>query len=205
MSDIETRLGLTQDRLVLYALLAGGDYDGGIQGCGAETARKIALSGVGDDLISQIRDAISWPSVDSMISGWQQKIRTELQSRSLTVGGTRAATLLSKHINSFPPRAPAASYIHPTTSNTQRQFYPHGAGQWKGVTQPNLLRLLRICKGKLFYDDPRQLLKLFEDNVLEGAVLRLIYSVSSSLIQDALIGTYLVQLDSGNMRMAPGG
>uniref|UniRef100_A0A0W0EXD0 XPG-I domain-containing protein n=1 Tax=Moniliophthora roreri TaxID=221103 RepID=A0A0W0EXD0_MONRR len=50
---IATILGLTQLRLILYALLVGNNFNNGVLGIGPEIAYGLALAGVGDNLISQ--------------------------------------------------------------------------------------------------------------------------------------------------------
>lgn len=48
--DIEGKSRLKREGLVLFAMLAGGDYGKGLHGCGPETALKAAQLGIGINL-----------------------------------------------------------------------------------------------------------------------------------------------------------
>lgn len=49
------QVNLSQDGLILIALLSGGDYSNGVEGCGPQVAAGLARCGFGDSLVAKIR------------------------------------------------------------------------------------------------------------------------------------------------------
>ncbi|KAF5334432.1 hypothetical protein D9611_014463 [Ephemerocybe angulata] len=57
--DVRNKLGLDRGRLILYSLVAGGDYGEGLHGGGMVSASEIALSPIGRDLQSYLNPSTS--------------------------------------------------------------------------------------------------------------------------------------------------
>src|SRR6266478_4398815 len=57
----EDTVGLRRGGFLLIALLAGGDYDDGIPGCGVSIALGLAKTGLGDGLLSAL-ETLSGPA-----------------------------------------------------------------------------------------------------------------------------------------------
>ncbi|KAF8057456.1 PIN domain-like protein [Lyophyllum atratum] len=72
---------LSRGGLLLFALLAGGDYDPGIGGCGCMTARALAACGFGDSLL-EAATSMSGMGLQNWLHGWRLNLKYELQSNS---------------------------------------------------------------------------------------------------------------------------
>ena len=53
---VQEMVGLSPGGLLLFALLSGGDYDNGVEGCGAVTALGLAKCGFGDQLLASLKN-----------------------------------------------------------------------------------------------------------------------------------------------------
>jgi holliday junction resolvase YEN1 len=53
---MQEMVGLSPGGLLLFASLSGGDYDNGVEGCGAITALGLAKCGFGDQLLASLKD-----------------------------------------------------------------------------------------------------------------------------------------------------
>lgn len=65
--------GLTHKDILLLALMAGGDYDEGITGCGSATALEIARADYANRLYDLLRR-------DLPVESWQQELVHELST-----------------------------------------------------------------------------------------------------------------------------
>ena len=63
-------VALTPGGLLLIALMAGGDYDSGISGCGVSTSHGLAKCGFGDDLLTVAKTLPDDDSFQSFLGTW---------------------------------------------------------------------------------------------------------------------------------------
>ena len=74
---IRREVGLDRDGFVLFALLAGGDYEvKGLPGCGPKTAMKLAKEGLGRGLRG---------ATPATIYAWREQLRSALRGKSIEV------------------------------------------------------------------------------------------------------------------------
>lgn len=176
--DIAEDVRLTADRFIFFAILQGGDYDGGVPGCGQHTAAALAKSGIADDLIKSIRKARSEQEASAVIQQWKVRAKTKASSADLGLGKQARRKLLEAlERREFPKAEALRLYTHPATSRTHPD-YLSDARTWSSLHFPSLRRLVTFCNNRLDWQDRDQLLKTFYGNIWEGVVLRLIYSVS---------------------------
>ncbi|KAF8067520.1 PIN domain-like protein [Lyophyllum atratum] len=92
---------LTRGGLLLFALMAGGDYDPGIKGCGPKTAHAMAKCGFGDALIDAAM-TMSGAVLQEFLSSWRKDLQHELQSNSLRWMDGRCISIARKITDEFP-------------------------------------------------------------------------------------------------------
>ncbi|KZP18881.1 hypothetical protein FIBSPDRAFT_955849 [Athelia psychrophila] len=93
---------LTRGSLILIALLAGGNYDqGGISGCRASLASRVALYGLGDQLLG-IAMCHSGSDLDGALAGWRDDLRRALCDDPKNIIGRRCGSIASKINSTFP-------------------------------------------------------------------------------------------------------
>ncbi|KAJ6495565.1 PIN domain-like protein [Mycena vitilis] len=80
-ADAVQALGLTRGGLLLFALLAGGDYHSGIHSVGKVTASGLARCGFGDQLL-EAYERCSQPQFQTFLAGWRAEVNAELHSNS---------------------------------------------------------------------------------------------------------------------------
>ncbi|KAF5385984.1 hypothetical protein D9615_002413 [Tricholomella constricta] len=74
------RLGLSRGDLILYALLAGGDYHNGVDGFGPKLSFGLARCGFGNALLKAYED--NGPHIQPFLTRWRNDINTELATNS---------------------------------------------------------------------------------------------------------------------------
>ena len=128
---------LTYKDLILVALLSGGDYHPGIEGCGPSAAVALARAGFGAQLVDKIESlALSVQRIenkptkiklgdrekrelDTFLEHWRADMVNELRNNShgfLKRKNTRAANNLQSMGASFPDVNLLMAYINPVTS-----------------------------------------------------------------------------------------
>ncbi|KAJ2930940.1 hypothetical protein H1R20_g6163, partial [Candolleomyces eurysporus] len=188
-SQIEDKLGFTQSRLLFYALAAGGDYNPGLPGCGQAYASQLALAGVGDKLVptsTQLKDY----GLAECVKEWRTATSEDLLHHSYKVS-RGAERVLSNEIRVFPSIDILRLYINPVTSFSTPGERP-SMSAWSTVQQPNVPALVEFSRNHLGWSNPDNVKKTFENNVWEGALVRLLYSpVCSWDAADRTVGTTL--------------
>lgn len=181
-ADIETKLGLGGDQILLYSLLAGGDYDPGVSGCGQSYALKLAMSPISQSMRDKLMDSSeSSQATLQSLGTWRTNARAALHNEgTLLTVPHRAKKLLEDALNnSFPNPDIVHLYTHPATSLNgphHQSLHPH---VWShAVAYPCLADLFNFCKRVLGWTDETLLLSTLEHNVWDGVILRLLYSVS---------------------------
>ncbi|KAK1759033.1 PIN domain-like protein [Echria macrotheca] len=109
MQDLEAAMPpLRRPDMFLLAMMAGGDYDGGLPGCGPPAALAAARGWFGKQLEALIIGMHS----DESLAGWKQKLAGELKTRWPSV----AASISRVKIDTFPSRTLANYYLRPLVS-----------------------------------------------------------------------------------------
>ncbi|KAF5313491.1 hypothetical protein D9611_008632 [Ephemerocybe angulata] len=152
------KVSLDHGQLVLYALVAGGDYGGGLRGGGTASACEIARSSIGRSFSDHLKQEHGGGTLDE----WRKQTLTALNSENARTLGisTRTRNLLAKHINSFPTPGALDAYMHPATSLTHPAWLP-STDNWSLVQQPNVPQIVDLCRQR---------------NVWEGIIFRLMLS-----------------------------
>ncbi|KAI5123989.1 hypothetical protein M0805_006400 [Coniferiporia weirii] len=75
------QVGMTQGGMILFALLAGGDYDKGVDRFGKAVAHALARCGFGDELLEVARRR-KVQDTRNFLPGWRHRINKELRENS---------------------------------------------------------------------------------------------------------------------------
>lgn len=77
---------MSQGGFLLLALLSGGDYDDGVEGCGAMTTLGLAKYGFGAQLVDALTNyhnqKLSAEAWDNFLVQWRAEMRHELTNNS---------------------------------------------------------------------------------------------------------------------------
>ncbi|PBL04470.1 hypothetical protein ARMGADRAFT_1022882 [Armillaria gallica] len=105
---------LTQGGLFLFAILLGGDYADGLQGCGQKTAHALCQTSLGDELFTAV--TIMGPTaLDDFLVGWRTRLQSELINPTIP-GASRHPALANKLPDDFPNPQILRLYALPVTS-----------------------------------------------------------------------------------------
>ncbi|KAK0466671.1 PIN domain-like protein [Armillaria novae-zelandiae] len=163
----------SRNNLVTIALLAGGDYDDGVQGCGIQTATNIAQSSIGERLFDAF-DASEADNHAAVASTWRQDLCTMLEKRGAGRLHSRCRSLASRIPLDFPKVSVVIQYIHPITSQSNG---PQNLPASVSLRQPNIPLLARLCEELFVWGNSAGIVQHFCDHVFPGLAIR-------ELIQD---------------------
>ena len=162
---------MTLGGLLLFALLTGGDYAAGLEGCGELTAHGLAKCGFGDNLLTAL-NTLDEENLTEFLVAWVAGIRDELVSNSQGFLPSRRPGLAATIPPEFPPLNIIKFYIQPETSKS----FPSSLG-WKPC-QIRINKLASFGAQYLGWTDATALYRTFHSNVWEGVFLQMLISVS---------------------------
>ncbi|KAG1832588.1 PIN domain-like protein, partial [Suillus subalutaceus] len=175
---LEHGCSLTRGDRLLIALLVGGDYDGGVPGCGIEIAHKVAQhSKIGrmmlDAFLSLTPDEFSKRAKELI-----EDLRLLLTCDPHNFLERRYKAVADHIPHNFPQHALLGKYVHPLTL-----FSATGSGTTMLPSdvlshQPDLASLADFCRQNFGWDDDAIIEKMY-GSVWEGAYLRTLCKVSS--------------------------
>jgi len=174
---IEHGCSLTQGDRLLIALLVGGDYDGGVPGCGIEIAHKVALhSKIGqlllDAFLSMTPDEFSQRAKELV-----EDLHTLLSTNPYNSLERRYKAVADRIPQDFPQHAVVSKYISTFMSSSTSA----AASSWDiSFYQPDLANLADFCCQHLGWEDDAIIEKMY-GGIWEGAYLRALCKVSSTV------------------------
>ncbi|KAG1740093.1 PIN domain-like protein [Suillus occidentalis] len=165
---------LTTSRLLLWAMLRGGDYNmGGLTGCGRQVSQAL-LKGNLSDLLMQVVTSATPAQLPGMLETWRNCLRTVLRDGTL---GRKYPTLAASIPADFPSIDIIRLYLYPITSWSEAgeppvlpRFLP---------TQPDLECLAKFCKTHLGWL-PEKVHKYFRKSVWPAAFMRALCQLPTS-------------------------
>ncbi|KAH7915223.1 hypothetical protein BJ138DRAFT_1055368 [Hygrophoropsis aurantiaca] len=162
-------VGLTRGGFIMFALLAGGDYDSGIPNIGKTTAHALARCGFGDQLLDIFHRRVS-QDIRPALSRWRDSINTELHTNSQgLLRNTYPALSLP---SGFPNMQLLENYANPICSGRNGG---QGGGPMRDNGELNLARAAAFCEdnfGEWGYRSA--IIKRFRDLLWEAAVMRVL-------------------------------
>ncbi|KAK6971407.1 PIN domain-like protein [Favolaschia claudopus] len=129
-------IGLTRGGILLFALLAGGDYDSGSPGCGPVTAHAIARGGLGDQLLHHALE-FSDPTAEFLhfLAAWKQQLCKEFAEDPHGLLGRKYKSIAQTIADSdFPNANPSSVYT------------------WPLAASPDVERIARFCQLQFRWD-----------------------------------------------------
>jgi Holliday junction resolvase YEN1 len=177
-------VGLTRGGLLLIALMAGGDYDEGLAGCGPSIAYGLAKAGLGDTLLTAL-DTLGRADLEAFLPGWREQVRYELLTNSSQCLAHRHPTLALHLTAAFPDMEVLDCYQHPITSRNTFSSDVNAAvtalmESWK-PREPVINNIARFCKDHFGWKDAGTLLKKFQKALWPGVLVRMFCTVSHPL------------------------
>ncbi|KAK0448995.1 PIN domain-like protein [Desarmillaria tabescens] len=156
------------NELIMIALLAGGDYDDGIQGCGIQTAVDITLTGIGERLFEALKASTveNYPTIASM---WCQDLYAMLDSQGAGRLHSRRHALASHIPLDFPKVSVLIQYIQPLTSQSTGSFTLPAAPV---PCPPDIPKLAWLCKELFIWGHLMGIVQNFCDHVFPGLAIR---------------------------------
>lgn len=112
-----TAEAIKREDLVLLALMAGGDYDHGILGCGPMLAMAAARAGYGKELFAYIQSGIFVPR---KLAAWRNKLKAELETNSHKRLGGIHRGVAANMPDDFPKQEILDLYLHPAVSSAEQ-------------------------------------------------------------------------------------
>jgi len=159
------------------ALLSGGDYDDGVEGCGAMTALGLAKCGFGAQLADALTDyhnqKLSAEAWDNFIVQWRVEMQHELTSNSSGMLSRRHAKLASQLPETFPSPNVLQLYFAPLVSKS----FPKSSS-WYEICEPVIPGIAKFCSDE-FHWSTEKAKKKFTASLWDGVFLRLLCFVSS--------------------------
>ncbi|KAF8054913.1 PIN domain-like protein [Lyophyllum atratum] len=166
---------LTRGGLLLFALMAGGDYDPGISGCGPKTAHAMAKCGFGDALINAAM-TMSGAVLQDFLSSWRKDLQHELQSNSLRWMDGRCISIARKITDEFPDLTVLDNYLNPLTSwSPQCTRKVPDTNEWRS-REPLIPLITAFCVRHFGWGRDGGLLKRFRSKLWEGVAFRILCS-----------------------------
>lgn len=167
---------LTHGGLILFALVAGGDYGPGIIGCGKSTAHALAQCGFGDILLERAAST-SGTAFQEFLHGWRMDIRSELESNSQGYLETRSPLVASRITAKFPDPEILDMYTCPLTSwSAQSGCEIPNAANWRS-REPLIPRITAFCLRHFGWGRDLVIVKKFREKLWEGVAFRMLCSV----------------------------
>ncbi|KAK7027621.1 hypothetical protein R3P38DRAFT_3315205 [Favolaschia claudopus] len=145
---------LDEDGLLLYVLLAGGDYDDGVPGCGAVNAQALARCGFGQRL-RQILVSYAGKLRDRELAVWRDQIRAELRTNASNLLKNKQAKLAKQIPDSFPSSRVVDLYTSPYTSWSFKYMGQAPQVEAWVPREPNIHALATFARDRLNWDEDK--------------------------------------------------
>lgn len=173
--------GLTRGGVILFALLAGGDYGPGLTGFGSVTALTLAQAGFGDRLLHAV-ETMADMELKTFLAEWRHSIRTEPThnpSGQFKKGPPSILALIVSD-NSFPDLALLRLYHRPLTSWSHLGNAPPLAAFTHWIhCEPNIEKTADFCAQYFDWDTADILNTKFASRLWEPMFLQLLYLVGT--------------------------
>ena len=164
--------------------MAGGDYDQGVEGIGTGIALGLARCGYGDELLEAARTLFpASANLDAFLVNWRARLRQELSSNTHGYLHSTHPTLATNITDDFPNRRILGLYLEPLTS-----WSDTGTGRGNQVSdmvaswhsrEPSIRDIASFCGLRFGWSDSSKLLDVFQGNLWDGVLCRMLCSVGS--------------------------
>ncbi|KAF8833369.1 PIN domain-like protein, partial [Paxillus ammoniavirescens] len=168
---------LTRADQVLIALVSGGDYSDGIQGCGIKIAHLLSQYKLGKALLNAF-STMQQSEFTHFLRDWQDDLRRVLETDPGGFLGRKYVKIAGAIPNSFPDYDVLQSYASPLTTFSGMGESPAGSPCPYPIDshQPHLSMLAAFCERHFGWKNEGIVIKL-HTTIWEGAALRLMCRV----------------------------
>ncbi|KAK7053587.1 PIN domain-like protein [Favolaschia claudopus] len=164
--DIAQQLNLSRPDFVLIALLAGGDYSDGLDGCGIAIAYGLAQAGLGQQLVHGL-NGLAGADAKTFLDQWRVLVQRELQMNSSGKLPHRCPSLAANIPNDFPDLHVINLYLHPTVAKLEC-----GPPIALSLNPPRLDVLACFAEVHFAWGDSVGILTHFANSLFGGLVVR---------------------------------
>lgn len=170
---------LSREDMFLIAVLSGGDYDGGLTGCGMTLARRIAQCGLGYDLFEEMCRSAHRNDVHLFLQHWRMRLRHVLLTDPNNILGRKYRKLANSINEDFPSWKVMNNYVHPITS--ERTNGTHGMSAGWVPRFPSIEKMTRLCEQFFTWGTVPGIIDHFAAVVWPGACVRTLLQVRSNV------------------------
>ena len=177
-----SEVGLTSGGFILISLLVGGNYNRGVEGIGTGIALGLAQCGYGDELL-EVAQTLFPARLDAFLVNWCARIKQELSSNAHGYLHSAHPTLATNITDDFPNRRILGLYVKPLTSWSgigmgSADRVSDLAASWHS-REPSIQNIASFCRLHFGWKDCSKLLDVFQGNLWDGVLCRMLSSVSS--------------------------
>ncbi|KAJ7771089.1 PIN domain-like protein [Mycena maculata] len=168
---------LSKGGLLLYVLLAGGDYNPGVTGCGPTIAHALSKNSVnlGTQLLT-ILSTYTGAKLETRLDRWRDVLRSELQTNASGQLTKRYPKMAAEIPDTFPDVSIARMYLKPLSSwSPQFTGITPDSLLWV-PTEPSVPEIAIFCRDTFGWNG-NDLLKKFKNNLWSGVAFRMFSSV----------------------------
>lgn len=177
-------VNLSADGLLLFVLLAGGDYNTGLAQCGPVIAHALATGGFGKKLV-KLLTSLRGAGMRHALSAWHEELHIQLRTNSAGPLPRRYGRLASSIPDTFPNVAHARRYLTPLTSWSPEYTGLEPNTNWV-PQEPHIWAITEFCMNRFGWTDSGELsssiLKRFRRNFWPAVAQWMLSSVSKFLI-----------------------
>ncbi|KAG1855337.1 PIN domain-like protein [Suillus subalutaceus] len=167
---LEHGCSLTRGDWLLIALLAGGDYDRSVPGCGIEIVHKVALhSKIGQMMLNAFL-SMTLDEFSERAEELVEDLHTLLSTDPYNFLECRYKVVADRIPHSFPQHAVVSKYVHAFTSFSATRNGTVALPWDVSFHQPDLASLADFCRQHLGWEDDAIIEKMY-GGVWEGACL----------------------------------
>ncbi|KAK0449863.1 hypothetical protein EV421DRAFT_2032073 [Armillaria borealis] len=161
---VEKEIGLTTGGMILFALLAGGDYDDGVNQCGPALSHGLARAGYGDSLLQAFRRRND-QDIRPFLRQWREDVNREINTNSRGFLPRRQASFALPV--DFPNLDVLNAYANPVCHSSHEHLTDRG--------EMSIRHLAAFCEDKFTEWGTRSMIiKRFRKLLWEAAVIRVL-------------------------------
>ncbi|CAA7259251.1 unnamed protein product [Cyclocybe aegerita] len=168
IADIRSHaeVSMTRGGMILFALLSGDDYHGGVERFGKVIAHSLARCGFGDELLEAYEN-LQGQDLQEFLHHWRERVNAEL--RANTLGFLPHRTSLSLPI-AFPELDVLEKYANPTHSTSGR----NGSVALRDVKNLDLGRVASLCEQYFEWGYRDRIIERFRTLMWPAAVMHVL-------------------------------
>ncbi|KAL4245643.1 XPG/Rad2 endonuclease [Abortiporus biennis] len=171
--DLQSKIGVTEEDLILIGVLRGGDYHTGVTGCGVTIAHGLAKCGFGKSLVNAAR-TMGEDKLEDFLVEWRDELRQELKTNSRGLIGRKNPSLAKVVPDDFPNIEVLYSYTSPITSKSKGRKVKDIEAKIDWEKEPDIGKIASLCELYFEWGVKEVIIKRFRTVLWSPAVLRIL-------------------------------